>query len=287
MKKIIFYLTLIFVIEINYGQKSDYDSDRKKCIEANKDQCTSISINSKGYECCRQTEEVYNQTYLGREVKQHIIIDQCALYYTQFVSQSMMKFMEVLTIEEMGIEGLSNYTMRSRFDITCNSASSYYDIGNYNYTPKDLQILNSPNHCLYYYYNSMGRKRFSQNKTSITKDVCFNAESLDITKKENIYCSYYEYTITFDDKSMTEFKTCNFLSSEYFKYGRIGNEESIDEIIYAEQNKTGKLVTNYEVKVSNKNGETIHYNLNGDTANNFFYSVNFSKILLFGLFLLI
>ena len=287
MKKIIFYLTLIFVIEINYCQKSDYDSDTNKCIEANKDQCTSISINSKGYECCRQTQEVYNQTYLGIEIKQQISIDQCALYYTQFVSQSMMKFMEVLTIEMMGIEGRSNYTMRSRFNITCNSASLYYDIGNYNYTPKDLQILNSPNHCLYYYYNSIGRKGFSQNKTSITKNVCFNAESLDITKKENIYCSYYEYTITFDDKSKTEVKTCNFVSSENFKIGKVYYEESVDEVIESQKNKTGKNVTNYEVKVSNKNGETIRYNLNEDTANNFFYSVNFSKILLFGLFLLI
>lgn len=287
MKKIIFYLTLIFVIEINYGQKSDIAPDKKKCTEANKDQCTSISINSKGYECCRQTQELYNQTFQGIEIKQRIILDQCALYYTQLVSQAIMKFMEVVSIESNGIHGLFNYSTRSRFNVTCNSASSYYELGNYNYTAKDIQILKSPNHCLYYYYNSLGSEDFSQNKTSITKDVCFNAESLDITKKENIYCSYYEYTITFDDKSMTEFKTCNFLSSEYFKYGRIGNEESIDEIIYAEQNKTGKLVTNYEVKVSNKNGETIHYNLNGDTANNFFYSVNFSKILLFGLFLLI
>ena len=197
--------------------------------------------------------------------------------------------MEVVSIESNGIHGLFNYSTRSRFNVTCNSSSSYYDLANYNYTDKEKQILKSPNHCLYYYYNSLGSEDFSQNKTSITKDVCFNAESLDITKKENIYCSYYEYTIIFEDKSKTETKTCYLIPSENFKFGKLDttSEESLYYVIDSQKNKTGKLVTNYEVKVSNKNGETIHYNLNEDTANNFFYSVNFSKILLFGLFLLI
>ena len=75
--------------------------------------------------------------------------------------------------------------------------------------------------------------------------------------------------------------------SENFKFGKLDStsEESLYYVVDSQKNKTGKNVTNYEVKISNKNGETIQYSLNEDTKS--LYSVNFSKILLFGLFLLI
>ena len=285
MKKIIFYLTLIFVIEINYGQKSDYISDTNKCREANKDQCTSISINSKGYECCKRTQKSY---YHYRPQASTTDKEECSLFYSQFLSQSMMRQNEVMSIEEYGFHGLFFYDLLNiSIEITCNSSSSYYDLANYNYTDKEKQILKSPNHCLYYFYNTS--KTNGQNKTSITKDICFNAETLDITKKENIYCSYYEYTITFEDKSKTETKTCYLVPSENFKFGKLDStsEESLYYVVDSQKNKTGKNVTNYEVKISNKNGETILYNINGDNVFNFCYSINFSKIILFGLFLLI
>ena len=97
----------------------------------------------------------------------------------------MMRQIEITSIESNGY--LKEYfevidMSNSRVEITCNIiTSTFYEIGNYNYTDEDLQKLKSQNHFLYYYYNSIQNKPFSQNIISITKDLCVNAESLDIT----------------------------------------------------------------------------------------------------------
>jgi hypothetical protein len=96
----------------------------------------------------------------------------------------MMNQIESIAIENYGI--LKAYgdidIPRLRETITCTSKSATYEFGGYTYTSTDIEKLKSKNHCLYYYFNSIGENLFSETSISITKDKCINAESLDITK---------------------------------------------------------------------------------------------------------
>ena len=286
MKKIILFLTLISVIEIQSDLVTDNFSDLVRCVDADANQCSSVSLKTKGLECCRVKEtDFYDNSKYEED-------EGCLTFFTKYVSQSMMRQIEIISIEDLGI--LKAYypdleIPRTNFEITCSSTSAIYELGKYNYSSEDLQKLKSHNHCLYYYYSSIQRNLFSQNPISITKDLCINAESLDITKNEDIYCAYTEVAILYSDNTKTEFKTCYFLPSESINSKQLDptTEAALQGISDNQAQKSGKTVAEYDAKLIDKNGRTLKYNsIEGVSASSFLI-VNFSKIILLGFFLLI
>lgn len=288
MNKLILFFTLLCALEIHSDFVNDNYSDIMNCIMANTNQCSSVKLNTNGMECCN-----FKITYA--EIKyDNDDAEICSAVFTKYVSQSMMKQIESIAIEDYGI--LKAYAdidiPRLKEKITCSSATATYEFGGYTYTSSDLQKLKSENHCLYYYYNSIQRNLFTKSSVSISKDLCINAESLDVTKNADIYCAYAEVAILYSDNTKTEFKTCYFLPSESIKTGQLDptTEAALKGVSDNQASKSHKVVSEYEAKLVDKNGRSITYNSNKGiiaSSNSKYFSICFSKIVIFGLFLLL
>ena len=288
--KIYVFLTFIFILEIYSDFVDDNYSDLMNCISAETNSCSSVKLNTKDLECCLFNITFLEDSYEEEEEDGKI----CSAVFTSYVSQSMMKQIESMATEYYGI--LKAYgdidVPRLRETITCSTKSATYEFGGYEYLDSDIQKLKSKNHCLYYYFNSIGQNLFSETPESISKDKCINAESLDITKNADIYCAYADVAILYSDNTKTEFKTCYFLPSESIKSKKLDptTESALQSAAQKEASKLGKSFQEYEAKLVDKKGRTITYNsVQGivETSNSSKnYSIKFQILILFSLILL-
>lgn len=257
---------ILLILILNLGIKSDFVddnySDLMNCINTDIDKCTSIKLKTKNLECCR-----FEIEYLDGRSSSYKYGDDfnvCSAIFTTYVSQSMMKQIESIAIEEFGIlKAYANLDIpRLRETITCTSAKATYEFGRYTYTSTDLEKLKSKNHCLYLYFNSIGENLFNDKSISIDKEKCVNAESLDVTKGADIYCAYADAAILYSDGTKNEFKTCYFLPSESIKSKKLDptTEAALQRATSNEATKDGKTIEEYEVKMVDKTGRTLTYN---------------------------
>ena len=284
MNKLILFFTLLSAFIIHSDFVNDNYSDLMNCMTTDTNKCSSVKLNTNGLECCNFKITNVNSYSGDTEI--------CSAVFTKYVSQSMMKQIESIAIEDYGIlKAYANIDIpRLKEKITCSSATATYEFGGYTYTSSDLEKLKSENHCLYYYYNSIQRNLFTKSSVSISKDLCINAESLDVTKNADIYCAYAEVAILYSDNTKTEFKTCYFLPSESIKTGQLDptTEAALKGVSDNQATKSNKVVSEYEAKLVDKNGRSITYNsIKGIVAssNSKYFSICFSKIVIFGLFL--
>ncbi len=76
-------------------------------------------------------------------------------------------------------------------EIKCSSSSITYEIGGFQYSTDDLTKIKTKNHCLYYYYNSLGLYAYRLgNKDTVSKEKCISALTMDRTKNADIYCAF-------------------------------------------------------------------------------------------------
>jgi hypothetical protein len=280
MKKIFTFLVLLICIKINSDFVDDDYYDIMSCIGTETNQCSKTTLKTKNLECC-----LFNLTHPNNK---DYYYELCSAVFTNYVSQSMMKQIESIAIEDYGI--LKAYLdidiPRIREDITCSKAKASYEFGGYTYTSTDLQKLKSKNHCLYYYYNSIGENLFKDTTVSIEKEKCINAESLDVTKSADIYCAYADVAILYADGSKSEFKTCYFLPSESIKSKKLDptTEAALQKVSQKEASKDGKIVDEYEAKLVDKNGRSITYNSKdgvvAGTSSGKYSSLKFSLLVL-------
>lgn len=290
--KIYVFLTFIFILEIYSDFVDDNYSDLMNCISAETNSCSSVKLNTKDLECCLFDITFPEDSYEEEEEEEDEKI--CSAVFTSYVSQSMMKQIESMATEYYGIlKAYNNIDVpRLRETITCSTKSATYEFGGYEYLDSDIQKLKSKNHCLYYYFNSIGQNLFSDTPESISKDKCINAESLDVTKNADIYCAYADVAILYSDNTKTEFKTCYFLPSESIKSKKLDptTESALQSAAQKEASKLGKSFQEYEAKLVDKKGRTITYNsVQGivETSNSSKnYSIKFQILILFSLFLL-
>ena len=288
MKKIFIFLAILICIKINSDFVDDDYYDIMNCMQTEIDQCSRTTLKTKNLECC-----LFNLTYLDKnDDYDDDYYEICSAVFTNYVSQSMMKQIESIAIENYGIlKAYLNIDIpRMREDIKCSSAKASYEFGGYTYTSSDLQKLKSKNHCLYYYYNSIGENLFSETSISIEKEKCINAESLDITKSADIYCAFADVAILYADGSKTEFKTCYFLPSESINSKKLDptTEAALQKVSQKEAAKTGKTVQEYEAKLVDKNGRSITYNskdgivdsTTNDTNGKYYFSFKLSLLIL-------
>ena len=295
MLKNILFIILIFA----YGIKSDFINDNyedlMKCFYTETDKCSSTKLKTQNLECCKFVLKNLDSSSNDKDEDDFDIdMTLCDAVFTSYVSQNMVKQIESIAIEHYGI--LKAYAdidiPRIKEDITCTSTKASYEFGGYDYTSADISKLKSKNHCLYYYFNSIGENFFSDTSISITKDKCINAESLDVTKNSNIYCAYADAAILYSDGTKNEFKTCYFLPSESINSKKLDptTEAALAQIAQNEAQKSGKTIKEYDVEMVDKNGRTIKYNsVEGivETSNpgKYLYN-NLYKFVLFSLILL-
>ena len=256
---------ILLLLILNLGIKSDYINDNYEdlmnCIYSDINSCSSTRLKTPNLECCRFKIEYLDDNTSNDEDDDMNI---CSAVFTSYVSQSMIKQIESIAIEEYGIlQAYTNIVIpKLRETIECTSTSASYEFGGYTYTQADLEKLKSKNHCLYLYFNSIGQNFFSKESISIDKDKCVNAESLDVTKSADIYCAYADAAILYSDGTKNEFKTCYFLPSESIKSKKLDptTEAALQRATSNEAQKAGKTIDEYEVKMVDKTGRTLTYN---------------------------
>ena len=257
---------ILLILILNLGIKSDFVddnySDLMNCFNTDIDKCASTKLKTKNLECCRFAIEYLDGRSSSYENDGDL--NACSAVFTTYVSQSMMKQIESIAIEEFGIlKAYANFDIpRLRETITCTSAKATYEFGGYTYTSTDLEKLKSKNHCLYLYFNSIGQNLFNDKSISIDKEKCVNAESLDVTKGADIYCAYADAAILYSDGTKNEFKTCYFLPSESIKSKKLDptTEAALQRATSNEATKVGKTIEEYEVKMVDKTRRTLTYN---------------------------
>ena len=66
-------------------------------------------------------------------------------------------------------------------EIKCSSSSITYEIGGFQYSTDDLTKIKSKNHCLYYFYNSLGLYAYRMgNKDTVSKEKCISRTKMQI-----------------------------------------------------------------------------------------------------------
>lgn len=280
--KILLYLTLTLFFTINSDFVDDDYTSIMNCIYTDIDKCSSTRMKTKDLECCLFDLKNLESTNDDEDSDDSGKI--CSAVFTSYVSNSMMSQIEAIATEDYGIlKAYLNIDIpRIREDIKCATASASYEFGGYKYTSDDLVKLKSKNHCLYYYYNSIGRNMFNDKVISIEKEKCVNAESLDVTKNADIYCAYADVAILYSDGTKSEFKTCYFLPSESIKSKKLDptTEAALRGASQTQASNSGKQVQEYEAKMVDKTGRTITYNsVSGVTSSSDAGNIKISKIL--------
>ena len=257
--KLSFVISFILIYSINSDFLEDNYDDIMNCINTDKDSCSSTSMKTQNLECCLM-DVIIREEGKDEETYEH----SCGPFFTTYVSQNMMKQVEAISVEYYGIiKAYSNFNLPIiKEDIACKSSSASYKLGGYSYSATELEKLKSKNHCLYYYYNSIGENLFSDEPISIDKNKCINAESLDVTKNADIYCAYADVAILYSDGTKSEFKTCYFLPSESTNSGQLDptTEGALQGISQREALKNNKVVQEFDATLIDKKGRTITYN---------------------------
>ena len=258
IKITLFFVLLIFEINSDYVDDDYYDLIN--CIYTDTDKCSSVKLKTKDLECCKATIDYLDENSYYYDYDR----TSCSPIFATYISEEMISQIESIAIEDYGI--LKAYLdidiPHMKMSISCSKNKASYEFGNYNYTSDDLTKLKSKNHCLYYFYNSIGENLFSNTNISISKDKCINAESLDITKKSDIYCAYADAAILYSDGTKNEFKTCYFLPSESINSKKLDptTEGALQKATNYEARKSNKVVQEYNVTMVDKNGRSITYN---------------------------
>ena len=278
IKIALFFILLIFEI------KSDFIEDQYKdimnCIFTETNQCSSVKLKTKDLECCKATVDYFNKTKYYDDDDD----SGCGAFFTTYISKDMISQIESISIEDYGIlKAYLDFDIpHMKVSIDCSKKSASYEFGKYKYTSDDLTKLKSKNHCLYYFYNSIGENLFSETNISISKDKCINAESLDITKESDIYCAYADAAILYSDGTKNEFKTCYFLPSESINSKKLDptTEAALQKAASYEAKKSNKVVEEYNVTMTDKNGRKLTYNSATGTVSSI-SMVSMNKFLIF------
>ena len=278
IKIALFFILLIFEIKSDYVE--DQFEDIIDCMFTDTNKCSSITLKTKDLECCKATIDYLQES----DYYDDDDLSTCSAIFTTYISEDMISQIESIAIEDYGIlKAYLDYDIpHMKMSIKCSKKSASYEFGKYNYTNDDLTKLKSKNHCLYYFYNSIGENLFSETNISISKDKCINAESLDITKESDIYCAYADAAILYSDGTKNEFKTCYFLPSESINSKKLDptTEEALKKAASYEAKKSNKVVEEYNVTMTDKNGRKLTYNSATGTVSSI-SMVSMNKFLIF------
>ena len=211
--------------------------------------CTSfLSVPLNNY-CCFKSEKInndYNNECLIISSNEYKIM-------SDLKHKAMMK--ELILFGRKN-ENLFNFVYEQK--IVCRYESSKIDINKFG-NEDDINILNSNNHCLYYFNQTMIKGKH----ISISKDTCFNADLLEDSKDFNIECGYFDFTLIYKNGVKKSYQTCylfnpNFLNYKQFDYYTKLNIESIKDKYLAEDENKNKFIS-FTIDISLSNEISVKY----------------------------
>lgn len=192
-KFIIFLLLIVFT-------RQQFNNDFINCMNADSDQCKSVSISNNYLECCKIFTDYYGS---GNSYLDNSDYSMCFLYTTTKITQDEIQQAQSVFRETMGfiytMIGTSYYnsfSFKQTYDCPSQTFAIDYNVGTY--TNAEKEIFNKDNYCLRLYYQGLADMELIPSgtlnlaKKSITKEDCSNA--VIFPSSENFAtCAYASY----------------------------------------------------------------------------------------------
>ena len=303
MNKDFLFLIFILIAGINpYDEEyaSNLYRDRRKCFytEEEEDCGTTELKRVPGLECCRFELDLVNGTSYHDFDYYYEDYSECRAYFPPYVSETMEKQFKAFIYEALTfIKAFSYFELpRLRETINCSKGSMSYEYGGDDYIKEeDLEYLRSlKNSCLYYYRYSIRDYIDKDIILSIDKEMCENAQLLEQTKKADVWCTYMEIDILFEDKTKDRIKTCYLIPSESFKAKQLNPniEDALKDVADQVALEKNKNYTEFDVNMFVRDGRILNYNSEigitdpAEESDSGYFINYFDKIIFFGLILL-
>ena len=132
----------------------------------------------------------------------------------------------------------------------CKDKTTFLNFDYNEFTDEEKIILNSYNHCLYYYFLPYD---------NLEKKDCFNSELLQSSKDKEIKCGYYNFIITIRNGGTENFQTCYFFNPDFLEYKTIdwNTKKYFDELV---NDFSDYDFQSYNIMISTNDGIYAEYN---------------------------
>ena len=319
MKKIIVFIFLLLIAyslcqnDDEYNENDVYDECESSTDRSN---CQNIKINDDGWSCYPIIDESYPESYCTA-VNDNFFSDLKLFYQIQNGIKKEFESAYADYIDEENKNGQS-------LDLYQLGKDSYtkgetIEIKKIEPSAEDIEILNSKQTCIYYFYARFYGKALTEYPDITDKDTCFNAKqfsdlngiiecgyaTITFTTSYDKYtiktCYFYEgddlpseytdligqyfYTDDFDDPEHGGFLAFTFYLLDYAKHPeKYGYDDNDDE----RRRRRRLAEVQVDISVENKNGKEYKYSVgNGNYDNNnksskaVYYEINYIILILF------
>ena len=211
--------------------------------------CFSFLSNSFNKECCFNSEIINNEDPNNK----------CLLLSSNdfnMLSNNKYKLM----MKELIFFGRNNENFIFNQEIKCKGKSTNLDININSLTNKEINILNSDNHCLYYFSQSISKGK----NYKVSKERCFNADLIQSSKDAGIECGYYNFTLIYGNGKIKNYQTCYLFNPDFINYKKFDfyskiNIETLIETFIDVDKRNGEFIS-YKINISLSNEKSFTYN---------------------------
>lgn len=254
------YLLLFFLIIFVFADEeidvtdNTLEMDIQTCAETDYENCGNAPILTPGHICCKIEETTHDDDVQTCELKT-TREDQDRLVGSSFIINKELGGLSLYNEKYGGVPG--NITEREQqiyreISIDCGSWNFYVSILNKeDYTSKDIQILQSDNHCLSYFNPILIHT--SANRRYVDRKTCFKASLLDSTKAAGISCGYMEITIIEQPTVIETRKTCFLYDPKVAETGILDEASKGNLNTLTRKNEDG-FKYNFTIYAENKEG---------------------------------
>ena len=176
---------------------------------ANKDlnTCSSVKLTSGIYQCCKASITAYLSTSSTSSTITSCSIQMppIKLYKEEVERESTKAYYKEAWgyVVNNVVTGAAGGKVEKTYN--CKDGTATMRFGFDTYTEEEIEILQSDEHCLAYFY---GLNEFT------TKEDCFNSVILPSSKKVGLSCGYFEFDIKFSDGTSKNLKSCNIFNKD-------------------------------------------------------------------------
>ena len=260
-----FFLLLFNIISIK-GDDDDYDptkvteeDDKKNCEYIDPSiPCRSRKL-SEGRLCCdiyEVTADDISETCEVKTTKE----EQMLIVGSSKIINKELGGLQIYNSEYGGIAGNSSEERKEivqrTIRITCDTWDfSVNIIDGDEYTEKEINILESENHCLSYFTPLL--LHISSNRRPVSREICYKASLLPSTRRQGLSCGYMEIDIQEEHGIIEKRQTCFIYDPKVTSSKKLDEATRLNLNALSKKNENPNV--NYQFNLFGYNGTGYSY----------------------------
>ena len=245
---------------------SSYYQDMMNCAKhEDLDTCSSVSMTSGVYQCCRfRAEYKYYDSDSERYIEEEDAgIDMCNAWISQDFTDEQIKLMQK-TYQEATTFLSINYDYHIpeiKMTYTCPKRTFSFYYGGGSFTEEEKSIMKDENYCLRLYYEGLSELiqigdiiGYGNEPRTMTKDMCMNGKTLPNSGNT---CAYASFNLKLYDGTTEKISTCVLINSASY------DTKNLDKLLEQDFNNfhqiDGEPIQSFEVEITNKDGNVMKY----------------------------